>query len=136
MKFYTIDNALQEAVTAADKPVRVKIEIELDGHFQSVFEQDIIEANFYSLKEASGGVSSRGDVLIDNSCNFFSSSGNTGAGLQVKVSFSVGEGLPFFQRFNFFVDDKGIQDIRGAGRKKIVQLGLRDLSYTLCTLAP
>jgi len=131
MKFYTIDNALHEAVNAADKPVRVKIEIELGRQFQSVFEKDIIEANFYSLKEASGGVLSRGDVLIDNSCNFFSSSGGTGAGLQVKVSFSVGEGLPYFQRFNFYVDDKGIQEIRGAGRKKFVQLGLRDLSYTL-----
>jgi len=59
MKFYDIDNALQEAVIAAEKPVRLKIEIDLEGHFQSVFEQDIIEANFYSLKEATGGVSSR-----------------------------------------------------------------------------
>ena len=131
MKFYDVDNALQEAVYAGDKPVRVKIEIEIDGHFQSVFEQDIIEANFYSIKEVAGGVASRGDVLIDNSCGFFSTCGGSGAGLQVKVSFSIGEGLPFFYRFNFYVDDKGIQEIRGNGRKKFVQLGLRDLSYKL-----
>ncbi|MCL2722431.1 MAG: hypothetical protein FWD47_13965 [Treponema sp.] len=159
MKFYEIDNALQEAVTAAEKPVRLKIEIELGGHFQSVFEQDIIEANFYSLKEAAGGVSSRGEVLIDNSCGFFAenlhpcrfSAGSFcnaktpakaldtaasmprgyGSGLQVKVSFSIGEGLPYFQRFLFFVDEKGIQEIKGSGRKKIVRLDLRDLSARL-----
>jgi len=131
MKFYDVDSALQEAITAADKPVRLKVEIELDGHFQSVFEQDIIEANFYSLKEAAGGVSSRGDVLLDNSCGLFSNCGGTGAGLKVKVSFSIGEGLPYFNRFIFYVDDKGIQDIRGNGRKRYIQLGLRDLSYKL-----
>ena len=113
MKFYDIDNALQEAINTAEKPVRLKIEIEIDGHFQSVFEQDIIEANFYSLKEATGGVSSRGDILLDNSCELFCNCGGTGAGLKVRVSFSSGEGLPFFNRFIFYIDDKGIQDIRG-----------------------
>jgi len=103
----------------------------MDWHFQSVFEQDIIEANFYSIKEAAGGVSSRGNVLLDNSCGLFSNCGGTGAGLRVKVSFSIGEGLPFFNRFIFYVDDKGIQDIRGNGRKKYIQLGLRDLSFKL-----
>ena len=130
MKFYDVDNALQEAINAADKPVRLKIEIEMNGHFQSVFEQDIIEANFYSHKEASGGVTTRGDVLIDNSCGFFSNFKNT-AGLKVKVSFSIGEGLPFFNRFIFYINDKGIQDIKGNGRKKCVKLGLRDLSLKL-----
>jgi len=130
MNFYSIDSALQEAVNAAEKPVRLKIEIEMGGHFQSVFEQDIIEANFYSLKEASGGVSSRGDVLIDNSCGLFFDCGSS-AGLKVKVSFSIGEGLPFFNRFIFYIDDKGIQDIKGNGRKKFVKLGLRDLSYKM-----
>jgi len=130
MNFYSIDNALQEAVNAADKPVRLKIEIEMGGHFQSVFEQDIIEANFYSLKEASGGISSRGDILIDNSCELFSDCDNS-AGLKVKVSFSIGEGLPFFNRFLFYIDDKSIQDIKGNGRKKYVMIGLRDLSYKM-----
>jgi hypothetical protein len=131
MKFYTLDNALQEAVNAADKPVRIKIEIELSGQFQAVFEQDIIEAKFYSLKEAAGGVSSRGEILIDNTCGFFSHCGGTLNGTQVKVSFSLGEGLPYFQRFIFYVNDKGIQDIRGEGRKRFVRLELRDLSYRL-----
>ena len=131
MKFYDIDNALDEAIAAAEKLVKVKIEIELDGHYQSVFEQDIIEANFYSIKEAAGGVTSRGEIVIDNSCGFFSTCGGTGAGLKVKVSFSIGEGLTYFYRFLFYVDYKGIQDIKGSGRKKVVHLGLRDLSAKL-----
>jgi hypothetical protein len=66
MKFYEIDNALQEAIIAADKPVRLKIEFLVAGHFESVFEQDIIEANFYGLKEVAGGTSSRAELLINN----------------------------------------------------------------------
>ena len=46
MKFYEIDSGLQKAIAAADKPVRVKIELPINGHFESVFEQDIVEANF------------------------------------------------------------------------------------------
>jgi hypothetical protein len=39
MKFYEIDNALQEAIIAADKPVRVRIQIDFTGNgdFESVF---------------------------------------------------------------------------------------------------
>jgi hypothetical protein len=66
MKFYGIDNALQEAITAANKSVRVKIEFDVAGHFESVFEQDIIEANFYGLKEAAGGTTARGELIINN----------------------------------------------------------------------
>jgi hypothetical protein len=47
------------------------------------------------------------------------------------VSFSIGEGLPYFQRFKFFIDDKGFQDIRGPGRKRYVKIVLRDLSAKL-----
>ena len=130
MKFYNIDHALLEAITAADKPVRLKVEIELKGHFESVFEQDIIEANFYCLKEAAGGVSSRGELLLDNPQGIYSYT-SVRQGTQVRVSFSIGEGLSYFQRFIFYIDDKGIQDIKGSGRKRYVQIGLRDLSARL-----
>jgi len=130
MKFYNVDNALQEAITAADKPVRVKIEIDLGTHFESVFEQDIIEANFYGLKEVAGGTTARGELLLDNSIGIYAYS-NAGAGSKVKVSFSLGEGLSYFHRFTLYIDDKGIQDIRGSGRKRYVYIGLRDLSAKL-----
>jgi hypothetical protein len=130
MKFYEIDNALQEAINTADKPVRLKIEIQLDGHFETVFEQDIIEATFWGLKEAAGGTSARGKLLLDNQIGIYNYS-NVGAGSQVKVSFSLGEGLSYFKRFIFYIDDKGKQDIKGPGRKKYVRIDLRDLSYKL-----
>jgi len=130
MKFYEIDNALQEAIASADKPVRVRIEIQVAGHFESVFEQDILEANFFGLKEAAGGTSSRGELLLDNPHGVYSYSG-VGYGSQVKVSFSLGEGLPFFLRFIFYIDEKGIQDVKGSGRKRYVFIGFRDLSYKL-----
>ena len=137
MKFYEIDYALQEAITAADKPVRVRIEIDMGGHalsggqsFESVFEQDILEADFHGLKEAAGGTSARGEVLLANPGGIYSYT-RAGSGTKVKVSFSLGDGLPSFERFIFYIDDKGIQDIRGPGRKRFVRLGLRDLSAKL-----
>ena len=66
MKFYDIDSALQDAIIAADKPVRLKIEIAFAGYFESVFEQDILKANFFGLKEVAGGTTARGEVLLDN----------------------------------------------------------------------
>ncbi|MDR0452511.1 MAG: hypothetical protein LBH15_05660 [Treponema sp.] len=166
MKFYEIDHALQEAITAADKAVRVRIDIDFtgDGGFESVFEQDILEADFYGLKEAAGGTSAREEVLFDNPQGIYAYTGlekfndnkdffeahavsnlpeghaqrfacrswaGAGPGTQVKVSFSLGEGLPWFERFIFYLDNKGIQDIRGPGRKRCVRLGLRDLSARL-----
>ena len=130
MKFYEIDNALQDAINAAEKPVRLRIEFQVAGHFESVFEQDIIEANFFGLKEVAGGTSSRGELLLDNSFGIYSYYG-VGYGTQVNVSFSLGEGLPFFLRFIFYIDENGIQDVKGSGRKRFVYIGLRDLSYKL-----
>jgi hypothetical protein len=132
MKFYEIDNALKEAIIAADKPVRVRIQIDFTGQgdFESVFEQDIAEADFYGLKEAAGGTSARGEVLLDNPQGIYAYT-NAGPGTKVKVSFSLGEGLPWFERFILYIDDNGIQDIRGPGRKRFVRLGLRDLSAKL-----
>jgi hypothetical protein len=64
MKFYEIDEALQGAITAGDKPVRVQIQIELLWGFESIFEQDILEVDFYGLKEAAGGTSARGRCYL------------------------------------------------------------------------
>jgi hypothetical protein len=128
MKFYEIDSALQEAIIAADKPVRVRID--MGGHFEAVFEQDIIEANFYGLKEAAGGTSTRGEILLDNRHGAYSYA-SVDPGTTVRVYFSVGDGLPYFRRFVFYVDDNGFQDIRGPGRKRFCRLGLRDLSVKL-----
>ena len=129
MKFYEVDSALQEAIVAAEKPVRVKIELQINGHFESVFEQDIIEANFFGLKEKNGGTSARGEITLDNSQGIYSIS--EGAGREVRISFSIGEGLAFFRRFVFYIDGKGIQDIKGSGRKRFVYFGLRDFSAVL-----
>jgi hypothetical protein len=130
VKFYDVDNALQEAINAANKPVRLKIEIQVGGHFESVFENDIIEANFYGLKEKAGGTSSRAELLIDNPNGIYSYS-SVGYGSQVKIYFSIGEGLSYFQRFVFYIDEKGIQNVRGPGRKRYIFIGLLDLSYKL-----
>jgi len=129
MKFYEIDSALQEAINAGDKPVRLRIDIQVAGSFETVPEKDIIEANFYGLKEAAGGTSARGEITIRNEELGIRNIGSVGA--EVRVFFSLGEGLPFFQRFRFFIDEKGIQVIRGPGRKRCVFIGLRDLSAKL-----
>ena len=130
MKFYEIDNALQEAIATADKPIRLKVEIDVGTRFESIFEQDIVEANFWGLKEAAGGTTARGEILLYNPQGIYSFS-NVSPGTQVNVSFSLGEGLPYFKRFIFYIDEKGIQDIQGEGRKRYVFIKLRDLSEKL-----
>jgi hypothetical protein len=69
-------------------------------------------------------------VLLDNPQGIYAYTG-AGPGTKVKVSFSLGEGLSWFERFILYVDDNGIQDIRGPGRKRYVWLGLWDLSAKL-----
>jgi hypothetical protein len=130
MTFYEIDQALVEAIEAGDKPVRVKIQVALPHGFESVFERDILEADFYGLKEAAGGTTARGELLLANPGGIYAYT-KAGPGSEVRVSFSLGEGLPWFERFIFYLDDNGIQDIRGPGRRRFVRLGLRDLSAKL-----
>jgi hypothetical protein len=131
MKFYEIDGALTEAMEKADSAVRLRVSYDIDGagRFESVFERDILAADFYCLKETGGGTSARGEVLLDNSGGLYGIEG--GAGREVRIAFSLGEGLPYFQRFLFYADEKGFQDIRGPGRTRRVFLSLRDLSYRL-----
>jgi len=129
MKFYEIDNALQEAIAAGDKPVRLRIDIQVADSFETVPEKDIIEANFWGMKEAAGGTSARGELTINNEQLTFNN--GRGVGAEVRVSFSLGEGLSYFQRFVFYIDEKGVQDVRGPGRKRYVFIGLRDLSFKL-----
>ena len=129
MKFYELDDDLKNAVSSGDAPVRVKVEIDYGGHFESVFEDDIVEADFYGIKEAAGGISARGELLLENAHGAYSI--DNAVGREVRVYFSVGEGLPFYKRFTFFIDGKGIQDIRGAGRRRIAKITLQDYSYNL-----
>jgi hypothetical protein len=132
MKFYEIDNALDEAIKKGDNPVRLRLAIDRGGHFEDVFEQDIIDASFFGLKEVAGGTTARGEVLLDNPRGLYSITiPDRGAGREVRVSFSLGEGLPWFQRFVLYVDDKGFQDVRGPGRGGSIRLVLRDRSAIL-----
>jgi hypothetical protein len=81
MKFYEIDGALKEAIEAGDKAVRVRVEIGGGG----VIEEDILEADFYGLKEAAGGTSARGDLLIKNEKGIMKE--GKGAGREVRVEY-------------------------------------------------
>ncbi|GHV06107.1 hypothetical protein FACS189485_14100 [Spirochaetia bacterium] len=135
MKFYEIDTALSEAIEHGDSPVRLRISLDWSntGFYESVFEQDIIEASFFGLKENTGGTTARGELLLDNAYGVYACGGNggKGAGKEVRISFSLGEGLPYFQRFVLYVDDKGLQDIRGPGRLRTLRIGLQDRSALL-----
>jgi hypothetical protein len=66
MRFYEVDEALSEAIERGDSPVRVRVGIDRDGHFEDVLEEDIVDASFIGLKEAAGGTSYRGEVLLEN----------------------------------------------------------------------
>lgn len=130
MKFYELDCGLSDAVTRGGLPLRLKIEIDAGGFFVRVCENDILQADFFSLKKAGGGVSARGELLLDNARGLYSFC-DSAFGSKVLVSFSLGGGLPYFLRFVFYIDEKGVQDIRGPGRKRFARIVLRDLSAVL-----
>ncbi|AEF83978.1 hypothetical protein TREPR_2043 [Treponema primitia ZAS-2] len=132
MRFYTVDDSLKEAIDKGMAAVRVRVSLDFAGNgvFETVSERDIIEASFFGLKETAGGTTARGELLLDNTSGNYAYSGN-GAGREVRVSFSLGEGLPWFQRFVLYVDHKGFQDIRGPGRRRLVRLALGDRSVFL-----
>ena len=130
MRFYDVDNDLLKAMNDAGNEARVKIEFELGGRYEAVFERDIVSAYFVGMREAAGGVSARGEIVLDNSIGIYEYE-DAGPGSLVEVSFSVGDGLPWFRRFSFLIDEKGIQAERGPGRKRIVRIGLRDFSARL-----
>jgi hypothetical protein len=132
MKFYEIDDALSEGIEAGDKRLRLKLEYDLDGVTTTVNENDVLEADFFTLKEVAGGVASRGEVFLDNSSGAYSvDTPHNGVGAEVRVYFSVGFGLSWFHRFTFFVNDCGFQNVRGAGCKRRVRLVLRDRAELL-----
>jgi hypothetical protein len=88
MKFYEIDSALLEAIKVGDKPLRVKMEIDVEGVTLIIPHTDILEAGFFALREVAGGTALRGEVLIDNSAGQYSvSHPKHGAGAEVRVYF-------------------------------------------------
>ena len=130
MEFYEAGEGLEEAISAGEKPARVRIEIDLGGRRESVFERDVVEATFAGLKEAAGGASARGELLLDNPGGIYSYR-DAGPGTKVNVYFTVGEGLPWLKRFAFRIDERGIQDLRGPGRERRARIGLADESWRL-----
>jgi len=130
MRFYDVDPDLRKAMNDAGNAARLKIEFELGGRFEAVFERDIVSAYFVGMKEAAGGVSARGEIVLDNSIGIYEYE-DAGPGSLVVVSFSAGEGLPFFRRFGFLIDDRGIRAERGPGRRRRVRIALRDFSARL-----
>ena len=130
MRFYDVDPELQKVMNDAGNAVRLKIEFDFGGRLEAVFERDIVSAYFVGIREAAGGVSARGDIVLDNGIGIYDYDG-AGPETLVFVSFTAGEGLPYFRRFSFLINDKGIQDIRGPGRKRLARIGLRDFSARL-----
>lgn len=130
MKFYDIDDALDLAITQGDTPLRIKLEIDFSksGEFVTVPEHDIVQADFYGLKEVSGGATARGEIIISNE-QLAICIGN-GAGCEARVFFTVGDGLSWVHRFTLFVNDSGFQYVRES-RKKRIRLVLRDRSAAL-----
>jgi hypothetical protein len=132
MMFYQIDGAVAGAIASGELALRIGIEIDFDksGAFTPVLEKNILRADFYGLKEASGGTTARGEILLDNPGGMYTNN-NLCPNSALRVYFTVGEGLAWFHRFTFYINEKGIQDIRGPGRRRTARLVLRDLSGRL-----
>jgi hypothetical protein len=116
MRFYEIDGALQDAIFAGDKAVRLKIDIDSGkGFFYEVFDKDIIEADFFGLKEAAGGTSARGEISV-NSEQLIENRGRENLlGGRCGFSFRLGRGCSIFIGLDFTLMIRGFRIAGGRG---------------------
>jgi hypothetical protein len=154
MKFYEIDESTRDAIEDPASRIRLQLEIDFTGNGElfAIPEEDILEGDFLSRREKTGGVVNSGTVLLENACKRYSpelfgpynpengyyngeiqedGSGNLRPGCHVIVSFSAGEGNRFVPRFSLYVDAKGFrQELTKAGQDH-VRIVLEDLSASL-----
>jgi hypothetical protein len=110
--------------------VKIRIEIDFLGknEFAAVAEDDLLLADFYSLKEAAGGVSSYGEIVIDNGRGRYDVGGRfTEGGQTPPVRVFCDDVL----RYEFFADENGVQEIAGPGARRRLRILLRDGSARL-----
>jgi hypothetical protein len=126
MRFYELPGKLAEAVERNENAVRVQFRP--DG-VRPIPWFDVVSADFWSLREKSGGVVSHGDVVVDNTSGDYSMAGMAGA--KVEVWFSVGEKNNWFHRFTLFADGQGYRDIKGPGGRRLMRMVLVDRAEAL-----
>ena len=133
MKFFEINADLENAIKTRDVPVRIKIELVQGDKILTIAHEDIVTAGFSGIRESGGGISSRGEVTADNPDGKYTNGldNKNGAGMEARVWFTAGNGLAWFRRFTFYVDQRGIIDIRGYGKKRMARIGFRDISYKM-----
>lgn len=154
MKFYAIEERLEEAIAECRTKVRVEVSIDFTGvgEYISLPECDILELVITTLREKSGGTVTRGVLLLDNTLGTYcprtfdtyrptynkynglvqsDGLGNLRSGRQVKISYTTGNDIPFVKRFILYVDDNGFQQTSTGTKERTTKVSLEDLSAKL-----
>jgi len=154
MKFYAVEDRLEEAIREGRSRMRVRAAFDFTGtgDYVAVPETDILELSVTSLREKTGGTVTRGTLVLDNTTGsycprFFDAYrpdynkynglpqadglGNLRHGCMVQVSYTTGNDIPFMKRFLLYVDGNGFQQTATGYTGRVCTVGLVDLAARL-----
>ena len=133
MRFYDVPVQVQKAVEEKNCRPYVRVSFELDGNSVFIPETDIIECEMTSYIETTGGIVSRGTLVLDNSLQKYSPDVYPALvpGIPVHIWYCFGDNKCPFLRFAMYVNFEGFQAEATGFEEKICTVRLVDLSYRL-----
>lgn len=154
MKFYAVEDRLDEAIREGYTKVRVEVAFDFTGtgDYVSIPESDILELTVTSLREKTGGTITQGTLILDNTTGSYcpryfdayrpnynkynglqqaDGLGNLRIERMVQISYTTGNDIPFVKRFLLYVDDNGFQQTATGYKGRVCTVGLVDLSAHL-----
>ena len=126
MRFYDIGRNYENLIK--DNFCRIFPRVEVvknDGTSYFINEGDIISLEITNYKEATGGYSNYGELVLDNRMNRYSEDlhPELTAGCAIHVHYAMGNMYNSFYRFSLYADDRGFQTFaEGSDRKCRVRL--------------
>ncbi|MCR4940691.1 MAG: hypothetical protein K5930_11400 [Treponemataceae bacterium] len=133
MRFYDIGRNYENLIR--DDICRVFPRVEVvkdDGSSYFMGDSDIISLEVRNFKEASGGYSNYGELVLDNRMNRYSVDlhPELRAGCELHIHYAMGNRFNSFYRFSLYADERGFQTFAEGSDKKC-RVRLRDYSAFL-----
>lgn len=113
--------------------VRLAFDLDNDGTFNYIADDDILSCYMLNYKEVAGGYVTTGTIVLDNTEDIYNPMNDERLkhGLQVKVVYCIGNTETSLHRFTLYVDSKGFQLSLIGSKERTCTIELVDFSYYL-----